>query len=238
MKRDRVAPTPRSIAATVLPGRATTPVDGGQSASLTLMQFAIEVVLRTLTILLLSMFLGALIHQFLKDRSRITLVVFAFAELLTMGLALLARVPRERDWSPFSLVVTPCATFYFLAFQIEPGIRLVPEWFAAGVQVVGMAIQIYAKWSLRRSFGLLPANRGVVIRGPYRYIRHPMYLGYFLTDIGFLLANFGIRNVFIVVVQWTLQVARILREESLLSRDEAYRGYRSRVRYRLIRGVF
>lgn len=115
---------------------------------------------------------------------------------------------------------------------------MVPEVLAAGVQVVGVLLQIAAKWSLRRSFGLLPANRGVVISGPYRIVRHPMYLGYLVTDIGFLVANFGVRNVVVVLVQWTLQIVRVLKEEQLLSKDIAYRDYMSRVRYRLIRGVF
>jgi len=158
--------------------------------------------------------------------------------VLTVGLAVFSRVPRERDWKPLSLAATLCATFYFLAFSIEPGIRLVPEVLAAGMQVAGLFVQIYAKWSLRRSFGLLPANRGVVVAGPYRIVRHPMYLGYFVTDLGFLVANFGVRNVVVVLAQWTLQVVRIVKEEQLLSNDSTYREYMSRVRYRLVHGVF
>ena len=201
-------------------------------------QLAGEIGIRGLTMALLGLFVALSVHQFMRDTSRITLLVFAFAEVLTVGLAMFSRVPRERDWKPLSLVVTICATFYFLAFSIEPGVRLVPEALAAGIQVAGVLLQIYAKWSLRRSFGLLPANRGVVVVGPYRVIRHPMYLGYLVTDIGFLAANFGVRNLAIVLVQWALQAVRIVKEEQLLSKDATYRDYMSRVCYRLIRGVF
>ena len=201
-------------------------------------QLAAEIGIRGLTMALLGLFVALSVHQFMRDTSRITLLVFAFAEVLTVGLAMFSRVPRERDWKPLSLVVTICATFYFLAFSIEPGVRLVPEALAAGIQVAGVLLQIYAKWSLRRSFGLLPANRGVVVVGPYRVIRHPMYLGYLVTDIGFLAANFGVRNLAIVVAQWALQAVRIVKEERLLSKDATYRDYMSRVRYRLIRGLF
>jgi len=234
----RVHRAAQPISSSSSPGGAQAPSHPANRAQLTRARLASEVLLRTLTATVLCVFVVVTVHQYLKDMSRITLIFFAVAEVLTVGLAIFSRVPLERDWNPLSLLVTLFATFYFVAFQIEPGIRLVPELFAAGVQVAGVAIQIYAKWSLRRSFGLLPANRGVVVFGPYRVVRHPMYLGYFVTDIGFLLANFGPRNVLIVLMQWTIQLVRIMREERLLSKDDTYRRYMSRVRYRLISGLF
>ncbi|MDB5988908.1 MAG: isoprenylcysteine carboxyl methyltransferase [Herbaspirillum sp.] len=201
-------------------------------------QLAPELILRIITAAVLFLFVFGTVQQYLKDMSRITLIFFIFANILTVGLAIFSRIPLERDWNPFSLMIALFGTFYFAAFNIKPGMQLVPEYCAAGLQIVGVLIQIYAKLSLRRSFGLLPANRGVVVFGPYRFIRHPMYVGYFVTDIGFLLANFGLQNVFLVLMQWAVQVVRITQEERLLSRDEAYRHYMSRVRYRLIAGVF
>jgi protein-S-isoprenylcysteine O-methyltransferase Ste14 len=217
---------------------AQAPSRPADRTQLTRMQLAAEVALRMTTAAVLSLFVISAVQQYLKDTSRITLIIFAVSGVLTVGLAIISRVPLERDWNPFSLAVTLCGTFYFLAFRVEPGIRLVPEFCAAGVQVLGVIIQIYAKCSLRRSFGLLPANRGVICLGPYRVIRHPMYLGYMVTDLGFLLANFGFWNVIVLFVQWSLQVGRIIQEERLLAKDDAYRRYISRVRYRLIFRLF
>jgi protein-S-isoprenylcysteine O-methyltransferase Ste14 len=207
-------------------------------AGLSRKQLAIEVGIRVACVVLLSVFLTSALMQFARDPSRITLLLMAAAELLTVGLAIFTRVPRERDWNPLSVVMASCASFYFLAFRVEPGTRLIPETLAAGLQIAGLLIQIGAKWSLRRSYGILPANRGVVVRGPYRFLRHPMYFGYLVTDIGFILPNFGIQNLIVFVVHWMLQIGRIVREEQLLSKDAGYREYMGRVRYRLIRGLF
>jgi len=87
-------------------------------------------------------------------------------------------------------------------------------------------------------FGMLPANRGVVSSGVYRWTRHPMYTGYFVSHMGFLLANFGAHNVLLFTALYVAQGWRVWSEERLLARDPAYRRYMQRVRYRVLPGVF
>jgi protein-S-isoprenylcysteine O-methyltransferase Ste14 len=205
---------------------------------LTPKQLAIEIASRVCAAAALSVFLASAIVQFAKNPSRITLLLFAFTALLDMGLVVFTRVAHERDWAPLSMVFAMVGTFYYLAFRTEPGIHLIPEAAAAGLQITGIVIQICAKLTLRRSFGLLPANRGVVVSGPYRILRHPIYFGYFVRDLGFLLPNFGIQNVIVFALHYCVQVCRIVREERVLSKDSRYREYMSRVRYRLVIGVF
>lgn len=111
---------------------------------------------------------------------------------------------------------------------------------AAGVGLVmaGTCLALAAKVSLNRSFGLAPANRGVKRRGAYAFMRHPMYLGYMVSQVGFMLLNPTWRNALLYAVVWSVQVARILREERWLSADPAYRAYAHQVRFRLIPGAF
>ena len=51
------------------------------------------------------------------------------------------------------------------------------------------SIIIAGKLTLGRSFGLMPANRGVVSSGIYRFVRHPIYAGYLITHVAFLAAH-------------------------------------------------
>ncbi|MDB5536109.1 MAG: hypothetical protein JWQ65_984 [Devosia sp.] len=110
--------------------------------------------------------------------------------------------------------------------------------FCAILMLVGLIVQLAAKLTLRRSFGAVAANRGVKIGGPYRLLRHPMYAGYLMTHIGFLLTNPSAWNALAYGVCSIAQIGRILAEEKLLSADSKYRDFAARVRYRLIPGIF
>lgn len=115
---------------------------------------------------------------------------------------------------------------------------LVPIALGSALQVGGTIFSIYGKAALGRSFGIVAANRGIVVEGAYRMVRHPIYLGYLVTHVGFLLANWSARNVALYIIEYFFQVYRILAEERFLIEDDSYRAYIGRVRYRLIPGIF
>lgn len=194
----------------------------------------LDVLLRGLAAASLSFFAyGALVNWWANPQ-RITLLLLVITEGVTVGLVLFAREARKRDWQPLSVTFTLVATFYFLALTLSPGTHLVPEWVASIMQCLGFSWQIYAKVSLGRSFGLLPADRGVVTIGAYRWVRHPIYFGYFVTHMGFLLANFSVQNLLVFAALYIMQTFRIVREEAVLLKQPVYRNYCANVRYRLI----
>ncbi|WP_408182795.1 MULTISPECIES: methyltransferase family protein [Paraburkholderia] len=227
---------PLAVSAQGASASSTMSADSGSAVGLR--HALVEVVARAGAALMLSLFAYAAITQWRAAPSRITLLLLVVAACFTVGLSLFTRVPMKRDWRPFAFICSMGGTYYFLAVRLAPGAQLVPETIGATLQLLGICWQLFAKASLRRSFGILPANRGVVSRGAYRFVRHPMYLGYFITDIGFLLVNFGLQNLLVYGCQFALQVGRIVREEQLLSADEGYRTYKGRVRYRVIPGLF
>jgi len=169
---------------------------------------------------------------------RLTLPLVVLGEVTVVVLLLLSHVPDKRDWRPFSLCCTLVATYYFVAVRLAPGVHLISEPTACVFQAIGLGWALFAKLSLRRSFGLLPANRGIVTTGAYRFVRHPIYTGYFVGHMAFLLANFCWQNVLVYVLLYAMQIVRVLREEALLSSDHTYRAYMQRVRFRAVPGVF
>jgi protein-S-isoprenylcysteine O-methyltransferase Ste14 len=102
----------------------------------------------------------------------------------------------------------------------------------------GLLIVIAGKLTLGRSFGIVPANRGVVTAGPYALVRHPIYFGYLLTHIAFVAANPTLSNMLIITIADAALVGRALREEQTLEKDERYQAYCRRVSWHVVPGVF
>lgn len=192
---------------------------------------------RILAAMALALFLFRALGAFSVSRNPVLLLV-AIAETLTIALVILSRFPMVRSTHPFDVVITIVGTFYFLFIQLETGTSLLDSPWPIALQSIAILWQIAAKYTLGRSFGLLPANRGVVQSGPYRVVRHPIYLGYLIGHIGFLMAFFSIQNAALIAIVYVFQVARILREESVLGQDPAYRVYMHRTPWRLIPGIF
>jgi protein-S-isoprenylcysteine O-methyltransferase Ste14 len=102
------------------------------------------------------------------------------------------------------------------------------------VQLAGIGAFLAAMLSLRRSFGIVPANRGIRTQGLYRVVRHPVYAAELLAFTGFAIANPRAWNFGILLCECALQFTRACAEERFLSTDPVYSHYMTRVRYRLI----
>lgn len=172
---------------------------------------------------------GAFIN-FVMLCSEGSVVLFVIFRRLTTDISL-----RPMDW----LVAVLGTTMPLLAVPTGhshevSGLSIV--W--ALLALAGLALQISAKLTLRRSFGIVAANRGVKVSGPYRFVRHPMYAGYVMTHVGFLLHNPSLWNFSVYGLGFGFQVARILAEERVLLQDQDYRKFAAQTRYRLLFGVF
>jgi protein-S-isoprenylcysteine O-methyltransferase Ste14 len=90
----------------------------------------------------------------------------------------------------------------------------------------------WAVWSLRflgRNVSVLAQARCLVDRGPYRWVRHPLYVGELVASLGLVIGMNSLAVVAIWLVVCGLQAYRALWEEQvLLQALPGYREYRSR----------
>lgn len=165
-------------------------------------------------------------------------VLLAISECLPVAMIIFRR-PGEMVMKPLPYLFALTGTAAPLLVRPSAGgLNLLPESFVVVIMAIGLAVNLSAKVALWRSFGLAPANRGIRVRGPYRIVRHPMYLGYFLNQVAFLLANLTVGNLLKYLFTWTVQLLRIREEEKFLLKDETYRELAQRVRFRLVPGIY
>jgi protein-S-isoprenylcysteine O-methyltransferase Ste14 len=178
-----------------------------------------------------------LIRDFLETR-RVTGLLLLVSEALVVVLVVFRRPARQVDRSAMARAITAMSMIGPPLLRAGAEAPLLPDMLTAVVSSAGLALVIAAKMTLGRSFGLVPANRGVVVSGPYRFMRHPIYAGYVISHAAFLAAHPTLANVSLVVVADVALMIRALLEERTLLGDEQYRAYTGRVAWHVIPGVF
>ena len=178
-----------------------------------------------------------LLQDFLETR-RITGLLLLASEALIVVLTIFRRRANAVDRSPEAVVMTGLSIIGPYLLRPSADGSWVPDLVTAALSSVGLAVVIAGKMTIGRSFGIAPANRGIVTAGPYLFVRHPIYTGYLISHLGFVIAHPTVRNIAIAVVADVCLVVRALIEERMLIRDEGYREYCGRVRWHVLPGVF
>jgi protein-S-isoprenylcysteine O-methyltransferase Ste14 len=102
---------------------------------------------------------------------------------------------------------------------------------SSAVIVMGTLFTMWSLATLGRCFGLMPEARGLVTRGPYRWVRHPVYLGELTSALGMLIVKPHPLIVALYLAFVGLQYWRTLLEEEALADvfPDEYPAYRARV---------
>src|SRR5260370_487044 len=97
--------------------------------------------------------------------------------------------------------------------------------------LLGTGLAIWSVMILGRCFGIFPEVRGLVQRGPYRWVRHPVYLGEIIASVGILVTRPHILTLALLVAFIALQYWRTAFEERALTAafPNTYPVYRAHV---------
>ena len=109
-------------------------------------------------------------------------------------------------------------------------------WVGAAVFALAFALAVWAITTFRRAGTRVETHKpttAIVISGPYRFTRNPIYLGMFLGQIGLAIGFnslwiLGMLAPFFAVIRWGV----VTREEAYLECkfSAVYLDYKSRVR--------
>ena len=188
-------------------------------------------------IVLFSLMSANLFDDYLRT-GHVTGLLLLGSEALVVVLTIVRRRTTLVDRSSVGVIATAISLAGPPMLRAIGDANLVPDAVTAGASAVGLGVVIFGKLALGRSFGIAPANRGVVMRGPYVIVRHPIYAGYLLTHAAFLIAHPAAWNVVVILIADSALVVRALVEERVLGADAEYKSYCHRVGWHLVPGVF
>jgi len=189
---------------------------------------------------------GALSGPFAVSVKDVLILAFE----LFVGLTLLFnRAPVRQPEKPRDVLVPLLGTFFIYAYAFANSApaplraNLMPVALrdsaavaALLVSVVGYAVALWSVVSLGRSFALLVSVRTVVRHGPYRYVRHPMYLGYLFLFAGILIGALSPVVIVVTALCVSVTVYRAWLEEDALGRhSRRYREHAKRTGFLLPR---
>jgi protein-S-isoprenylcysteine O-methyltransferase Ste14 len=178
------------------------------------------------------------LHDFAALLQQISVVIFL--GLLVVLFAVRSPVSGSHATQTQGLVAL-AGTFILdvAAFlPVEPSTSTPSLLLSSGVVIAGTA---FAAWSLAilgRCFGLFPEVRGLVLRGPYRWVRHPVYLGEIVAGVGVLIARPHLLTLGLLATFVAFQYWRTVYEERALiaAFTGEYAAYRALVP-RLVPGL-
>ena len=180
-------------------------------------------------------FAVANLRSFLEN-PRLSVLLIVLVETIAAIFLIIRRDPDETRHTWQTWTTTTCGTFAPMFFRPVEATAdlLIGDIF----QVIGVVVQIAALLCLNRSFGLLPAYRGVKSYGPYSWVRHPLYTAYVVSFVGYWINNQSTVNAAIVIFGSAFLVLRIFYEEALLLEYDDYTRYANRTRWRLIPAIW
>lgn len=174
---------------------------------------------------------------FIREKRGLPLVLIVLRITIHNGLLLFRRKPESITLSPGYWLIALAGAYWELLYGLArnvPSVVLLPTLVTDGLSIIAALWFLFSRVSLGRSFGVLPADRGIISGGAYRFVRHPIYTAGFVAGIAYLFSHFSIANAAILSSGMAVIVAKALIEERFLCGNAGYLDYMKRIRYRFI----
>ena len=166
---------------------------------------------------------------------------FSFLFFMTMsfiGLIIKKKLIKSPDTLK-EVIIPLISTFFYIAygylnhFTFINNRILLPNQILPYSTLVGMLINIFgitisaiAVFQLRHSFSIYVEIRDIVSHGLYRYVRHPIYLGYNISTIGLLILQPHVDFMLLAALSTLMLIYRAdMEEKKLIANSPVYRAY-------------
>ena len=165
------------------------------------------------------------------------LIAAVLNTLILVVTMVIRRPPKLVTPNPWYWLLAFVASYWlvFIIFFLRKGMPLAPNWLSDFIAMLGLLVVLWARLSLGRNIGFVPAQRELVRTGAYAFMRHPVYTGVLLTHTAFVLRAYSPMNAVLMGlgVLWFIPIKSLV-EEDFLRADPQYAAYMKRVRARWI----
>ena len=191
---------------------------------------------RTIAIIASVPFVWLAHYRYQNLRLGLPLVSSVTVSLVLIVTMILRRTPKRVTLNPAYWLLAFFATYWPLLILaiLQQGRPVVPSSISDTIAICALAVTLWARFSLGRNIGFVPAQRDIVTGGAYRYMRHPIYAGVFLGSFALALRAYTPRNAGLLGLGALLFVIKSFIEENFLRADPQYAAYLNNVRARWI----
>jgi protein-S-isoprenylcysteine O-methyltransferase Ste14 len=167
------------------------------------------------------------------------LSTIAFLLLLAAAVILRARPSgKARGIEPRISAFIGAFLVYAIALFPRGELSVAAEMVSTLLILLGSAAAVNALLQLGRSFSMMAEARRLVTAGPYRFVRHPLYLAEELAIIGIFMQFLSPWTTLVLAAQIAFQLRRMHNEEAVLAETfPEYAAYRDKTA-RLIPGIY